>query len=87
MINKEIQIEEMAKKALETLKCPVCNSKKFIANYNITGKSPVDRDDNQIKGDIFPSLEFTCLQCGYIISMNTDILAQRVIESEQEKEL
>ncbi|MDU5106554.1 MULTISPECIES: hypothetical protein [unclassified Clostridium] len=85
MINKEIQIEDMAKKALETLKCPVCNSDNFMANYNITAKFPVDRDDNQINGDISPSIEFTCLECGNIVSMNADILAKRVIESEEKE--
>jgi len=82
VINKEVQIEDIAKKALETLKCPVCNSKNFTANYSITAKLPVDRDDNPIDGTISPSIEFTCLECGNIMSMNSDILAQKVIETE-----
>ncbi|MDU3526429.1 hypothetical protein [Clostridium sp.] len=80
MIDKKVKIEDMAKKALETLKCPICQSKRFSVNYSVTAKLPVDRDNNHCDGNIWPSIEFTCLECGYIVSMNADILAQRVIK-------
>ena len=79
MVNREVKIEDMAKKALETLKCPVCQSNEFVVNSNITAKFPIDRDNNHCGGNIWPSLEFTCTECGNIISMNADILARKVI--------
>jgi hypothetical protein len=78
MLSDPVILKKIINKALKTLKCPVCQSSRFVANHNITIKVPIDRRNNQCEGTICPSLEFTCLECGNILSLNAEVLAKQI---------
>ena len=85
MENKVIvTINEMEAKALEKLECPLCKSKEFNCNENITARFPINAKYQSVPGKIFGVLEFICTDCGNVISLSADFLAAKVVESKNE---
>ncbi|ADL51737.1 hypothetical protein [Clostridium cellulovorans] len=85
MENKvKVTVKDMEEKALETLKCPLCESKEFSCNENITARFPINAMYQSVPGKIFGVLEFICTECGNVISLSADFLAAKVVESNNE---
>lgn len=74
-----VEVEDIIKEGAENIECPLCKGKDFEANNCITSKFPIDNNNSPCNGNVVPVIEYTCIKCGNVISLNADILVQKLI--------
>lgn len=82
----QIQIKDAVEKGLGEIKCPFCGKNEWIMNRNVTAQFPIDQNNSHCNGNVVPTIEMTCTECGYVASFNMDVLCTKVMEKENKQE-
>lgn len=76
MDKKMMTLKEAVLGRIDGITCPICNniSDNFYILKNVTARIPVNTNDQQCEGDIYPAIECICDKCGYIMAFSQDVL-------------
>jgi len=83
-INMTVMTKEEVQKALndkgvKAMRCTICQCDTWSVNIDLSAKTPID-ENSQIqigKGEITPTIELICNNCGHVESFDPRYLKQK----------